>query len=69
MPGARTGIMGPQHLLNSSMGSQYKNIMGQWLNAPDAVLYGMAGGKYHNLLLTLDGPTYNKTTNVGSQSH
>lgn len=64
LSGARTGIMAPGYFFNSTLAAPYVNKRGQWLNAPEAVLYGISGGLYRNILVSLDSPVYDETTQV-----
>lgn len=67
LSGARTGIMAPGYFFNSTLAAPYVNKRGQWLNAPEAVLYGISGGQYRNILVSLDSPVYDEATQVPPQ--
>lgn len=51
--------------MNGTLGGPYVNLQGEWLGAPDAVLYGMsAAGQYKAILVSLNAPNYDADTNV-----
>ena len=51
--------------MNGTLGGPYVNLQGDWLGAPDAVLYGMsAAGQYKAILVSLNVPNYDADTNV-----
>lgn len=55
------------YFMNGTLGGPYVNLQGDWLGAPDAVLYGVsATGQYKALLLSLNAPNYDPTTDVRS---
>ncbi|EIE19965.1 hypothetical protein COCSUDRAFT_67652 [Coccomyxa subellipsoidea C-169] len=63
--GARTGIISMPYFMNGTLGGRYVNLQGDWLGAPDAVLYGIsATGQYKAVLLSLNAPSYDPTTDV-----
>ncbi|CAL8466350.1 g5886 [Coccomyxa elongata] len=62
--GARTGIMAPPFFLNGTLAAPYVNKQGQWLSSPQAVLYGISGSQYRNVLVSLDSPAYDSATKV-----
>ena len=53
------------YMMNGTLGGPYVNKQGEWLGAPDAVLYGMsAGGLYRAVLVNLNSPKYDPATTV-----
>ncbi len=56
--------MAPAFLLNGTLTAPYVNKQGQWLNSPQAVLYGISDGQYRNVLVFLDSPVYNSDIKV-----
>ncbi|CAL8466320.1 g5856 [Coccomyxa elongata] len=60
---ARTGIISMPYMMNGTLGGPYVNKQGDWLGAPDAVLYGMsAGGQYRAVLVNLNSPKFDPAT-------
>lgn len=59
--------MAPGFFFNSTLAAPYVNKRGQWLNAPEAVLYGISGGQYRNILFSLDSPVYDDASQVQPQ--
>ena len=62
--GARTGITNRAVFLNGTVAAPYVNRQGQWLNTPEAVLYGTSYDEYRTVLVSLDRPNYDNATNV-----
>ena len=56
--------MAPAFLLNSTLAAPYVDKQGQWLNSPQAVLYGISGSQYNNVLVYLDSPVYDGISKV-----
>ncbi len=53
------------YMMNGTLGGPYVNKQGDWLGAPDAVLYGMsAGGQYRAVLVKLNSPKFDPATTV-----
>jgi hypothetical protein len=52
---------------NGTAGAPYVASNGQWLNGPDAALYGSYNGSQYAVVLALGSPQYSRTLKVSRE--
>ena len=62
--GARAGVIATSNFTNGTMGAPYVASNGEWLNTPDASLYGHVNGTHQAVAMTLSSPKYDPATKV-----